>query len=346
LHQRHPTAAFQSASGGAGTSILPILSDVAVRLNYQPVELGLSSQRTYSVNFAGHYTFLNYSTVTQTIRVDFCIPGEDALLDHVNFTLGAGDRARRSIAAPVSGVMSAFAEVAPGENLPVTISYDCRGMDSWQYVFGDSSRIRDFTLNVITDFHEANFPISSPFSRETQDKGETLQWKYVDAISPPDVAIDMPDELNAGPVVASIALYSPLSLLLFFGVLTVVVIARGIPLHPVNYAFVAAGYFAFPLLFSYTVDVLPVHLSFIVPAGVAVALVCGYLRAVPGVFLFRVALTAQMVYMTLFSYSFFFRGYTGLTLTLGGVATLAALMHFTARVSWNEKLGGLTLKPA
>jgi hypothetical protein len=41
----------------------------------------------------------------------------------------------------------------------------------------------------------------------------------------------------------------------------------------------------------------------------------------------------------LFSYAFFFEGYTGLTLTLGAVATLFVLMQATARVHWSAVFG-------
>ena len=43
---------------------------------------------------------------------------------------------------------------------------------------------------------------------------------------------------------------------------------------------------------------------------------------------------AQVVFLVLFSYSFFLEGYTGLTLTVGAVATLFVLMQSTARVDW------------
>jgi hypothetical protein len=40
------------------------------------------------------------------------------------------------------------------------------------------------------------------------------------------------------------------------------------------------------------------------------------------------------VFLVLFSYAFFFEGYTGLTVTVGAVVTLFALMQATARVDW------------
>jgi hypothetical protein len=36
----------------------------------------------------------------------------------------------------------------------------------------------------------------------------------------------------------------------------------------------------------------------------------------------------------LFSYAFFFEGYTGLTVTVGAVVTLFVLMQLTGRLDW------------
>jgi hypothetical protein len=62
-----------------------------------------------------------------------------------------------------------------------------------------------------------------------------------------------------------------------------------------------------------------------------------YLRLVAGM---RYALLeaglAQVVFLVLFSYAFFFEGYTGLTVTVGAVLTLFVLMQVTGRVDWNE----------
>ena len=47
---------------------------------------------------------------------------------------------------------------------------------------------------------------------------------------------------------------------------------------------------------------------------------------------------AQIVFLVLFSYAFFFEGYTGLTVTIGAVVTLFVLMQLTARVDWGQAL--------
>lgn len=345
LFQKHPGARFISSNGDKFT-VQPASSSVKARLSYQPVKMGLLWQRTYAVAFEGRYTFTNSTAITQSFEIDVELPAGNTLLDKINFSLGEGDKTRRSVAAPTQGVMTDRVQLAPGESIPVTVSYECRGMDQWTYGFADSSRIRDFILTMNTDFSDVNFPISSPTERRETDKGMELVWKYEDAISAPGIAMEMPRELNAGPVAAQISLYAPLSLLLFFGVIIITALTRGIPLHPVNYFFMAAGFFAFPLLFSYMLDLVNVHLSFIIAAGLSLALVCGYLRMAAGEFLFRVAVVAQSAYMVLFSYSFFFKGLTGLTLTIGGVVTLGVLMALTAKVNWSEKLGAVSPKLA
>ncbi len=60
-----------------------------------------------------------------------------------------------------------------------------------------------------------------------------------------------------------------------------------------------------------------------------------YLRLVAGAeyAILRAGL-AQLVFLVLFSYAFFFEGYTGLTVTVGAVLTLFLMMQLTARLDW------------
>ncbi|RYD46729.1 MAG: hypothetical protein EOP85_06860 [Verrucomicrobiaceae bacterium] len=111
---------------------------------------------------------------------------------------------------------------------------------------------------------------------------------------------------------------------------------KGVELHPMHVFFVSAGFFAFHLLFAYLVDLLPLQLSFGIATVVSLLLVCGYLKAVGGNLLFKVALPAQLAYLVLFSASFFFDSLTGITLTVCGVSTLALLMILTAKVDWRN----------
>lgn len=44
----------------------------------------------------------------------------------------------------------------------------------------------------------------------------------------------------------------------------------------------------------------------------------------------------QFIYLIVFSYSFFFKGLTGLIVTIAAVITLFILMQLTAKVKWDS----------
>ena len=72
---------------------------------------------------------------------------------------------------------------------------------------------------------------------------------------------------------------------------------------------------------AYLVDHVSIHAAFVICSGVSIALLLSYLRLVAGM---RAALLeaglAQFVYLVLFSYAFFFEGFTGLAITIGADA--------------------------
>jgi inner membrane protein involved in colicin E2 resistance len=156
-------------------------------------------------------------------------------------------------------------------------------------------------------------------------------------INAQSIAMGMPAIANPGPVASRMSFFAPVSLLFFFAVLVLMGMVWRISLHPMNYFFLAAGCFAFQLLFAYLVDLIPLAPAFAISATVSLALVNGYLFAAVGRRFAQLGAIAQFAYMILFSYSFFFEGLTGLTITIGAIVTLALLMAATARVNWAEK---------
>lgn len=176
----HPTAHYKDSDGNT-TTLLPLKSEVKVKLGYEPVKMGLLWQRTYHVNLDAAYTFQNNTSITQKLDIVLQLPR--GYLGKMSFTIGEGATARKSLATPRDNVLTESVELPPGQSVPVSFSYDCRGSDAWSYVFEDASRIRDFKLNVQTDFTNVNYPVSSPTRREAVDRGLALEWHYEDAIS-------------------------------------------------------------------------------------------------------------------------------------------------------------------
>jgi hypothetical protein len=71
---------------------------------------------------------------------------------------------------------------------------------------------------------------------------------------------------------------------------------------------------------------------------VSIFLVVSYLRLVVGLrFAAMEAGLAQLIYLVLFSYAFFFKGFTGLAITIGSIVTLFVVMQVTGRIRWEEK---------
>jgi inner membrane protein involved in colicin E2 resistance len=151
----------------------------------------------------------------------------------------------------------------------------------------------------------------------------------------------MPEKIQPGPLAGRISFFAPVSLFFFFFVLFILCTVRGIDLHPMNYFFLACTFFSFHLLLAYLVDHISIHLAFAICSAVSIFLLVNYLRLVVNArfALFEAGLI-QFVYLVLFSYAFFFEGFTGLTVTIGAILTLYIVMRATARVRWAQLFAG------
>ncbi len=340
LRQTHPVVWYRSQAGsGAGNrnELQPSASEVIVDLQYEPKRKGLFWYRTYQAQVQARYDISNPTGIERIVTVSFSLPSAHASYNQFVFDLEG-----ETVSEPVlnEGTMMQAVVIPANESVVFTVSYHTRGLNRWDYDLGGAERVQNFTLKMQTDFDSIDFPVGtgSPTERNEVSDGWSLAWEYPDVIGAQSVGMDMPKILNPGPIASRISFFAPVSLLFFFAVLLIFGAVRGVNLHPMNYFFLAAGCFAFQLLFAYTVDLLPIHVCFFLSAAVSLAMVSGYLNAVGGKQLTRIALPAQFTYMVLFSYSFFFDGLSGLTIAVGAVATLGVLMAATAKTDWSEIL--------
>jgi inner membrane protein involved in colicin E2 resistance len=149
----------------------------------------------------------------------------------------------------------------------------------------------------------------------------------------------MPEKLQPGPLAGQISYFAPVSLFFFFFLMFIITTLRNIDLHPLNYFFLACAFFAFHLLLAYLVDHISIHAAMIISSLVSIALVVSYLRLVVGMrFAALEAGTAQLIYLVLFSYAFFWKGFTGLAITIISIVTLFVVMQATGRIRWSERL--------
>jgi Inner membrane protein CreD len=227
-----------------------------------------------------------------------------------------------------------------GEALTLDVAYRSQGLDNWIYQFGQGvAEVKNFHLKMTTDFADIDFPDGSlaATTKLKTEPGWQLDWKYDSLVAGVNIGMVMPQKLPPGPLAGQISSFAPISLFFFIVVVLVIALIRKIDIHPMHFFFISAAFFAFHLLLAYLADQVSIHWAFVISAAVSIVLVVSYLRSAIGSrFAFVEAGLAQFVYLVMFSYAFFFKGLSGLAITIGAILTLFVMMQLTAKINWNE----------
>ncbi len=312
-------------------------SKVDVALNLTHRQKGLLWYSTYTVAFDGDYTFTNSSGQDRDVEFRLPFPASQAIYDDLIMSVDDQPLVVNNTSAGATGSM----QIAAGKTVILHTGYRSQGLDSWQYNFGEGvSQIRNFTLHMRTNFKDIDFPENtmSPTTKTESNGGWELTWSYKNLVAGYEIGLTMPEKLQPGPLAGQISYFAPVSLFFFFFLMFIISTLRGIDLHPMNYFFFAAAFFSFHLLLAYLVDHISIHLAFLICSLVSTFLVVTYARLVVGMRFAAVeAGLAQLIYLVLFSYAFFFKGFTGLAITIGSILTLFVVMQMTGRIRWEEK---------
>ena len=312
-------------------------SHIHVNFHLDPRQKGLLWYTTYAVEFSGDYTFRNRSEQSQTVDFRLKFPAQKALYDNLQMKI---DDQPITLVTDDEGTVGQAA-VPPGADALLHVAYSSQGLDSWRYQLADGiAQARDFSLVMQTNFRDIDFADDtlSPTSKQAVPGGWQLTWQYSNLVSGFQIGMTMPEKLQPGPLAGEISYAAPVSLFFFFFLMFIITTLRNIDLHPMNYFFLATAFFAFHLLLAYLVDHISIHVAMVIASAVSVALVVSYLRLVVGLrFAALEAGTAQLIYLVLFSYAFFWKGFTGLAITVIAIITLFVVMQATGRIRWSER---------
>jgi hypothetical protein len=318
---------------------MPIVqNDLRTRFELQPRQKGLLWYSLYKVTFTGRYTFENQQDKRGDMVISFAFPAANSQYDEFKFEVDGSP-----IAFTRAGNNTIVARVAcePRSRHDLFVAYATQGLDRFVYRFGDgNTEVRNFQMVAVTDFDNYDYPQQtvSATRRERAGGGWELTWAYTDLISGNGIGLEMPQKINPGPMAARISFFAPVSLGFFFFLIFIISVLKKIELHPMNYFFLAASFFAFHLLLAYLVDHISIHTAFVACSLVSLILVVSYMRLVVGNrFAFFETGLAQLIYLVGFSYAFFFEGFTGLAVTVGVISTLFVVMQMTARINWSDK---------
>lgn len=328
---------IESAGEKSSAIRLPIdASQIDVDLAVDYRQKGLLWYSTYRVGFSGSYAFQNPTGTAQDVTFSFPLPAKEAIYDDVKIT--ANDQPLQLTAT--NGALIGRTTVPAGNKVALYVSYRSQGLDTWQYKLGDEvAEVKNFSLTIKTHFGGFDFPDNalSPTEERKAGDGWELKWSYRNLLSGFQIGMTMPEKVQPGPLTGRISFFAPVSLLFFFFVVFILTMLRGIEFHPMNYFFLACAFFAFDLLLAYLVDHISIHWAFAICSAVSLFLVWSYLKLVVGMRFAMEAAAAQFAYLILFSYAFFFQGFTGLTITIGAILTLFIAMQATAKTPWAEK---------
>lgn len=319
-------------------SVNPESSDIKTKINLEHRKKGLLWFSTYKVDFHGSYLIRNPDSKTRTFTVQFNLPTSRAIYDDYQFMVGG--KQINALETIDQGLRTSF-YIAPGQVMPVIVKYKSQGLDKWYYVFGDSMKnIKNFNMQMVTNFNDIDFPddgMSPTVKTKNKGIGWTLDWKFKNLISGYQIGILMPNKINPGPLASKISYFAPVPLLFFFTILVITSTIMKKRIHPLNFLFLSGAFFAFHLLFAYLVDHIDIYAAFLISSLISLLLTFTYLRLfTDNRFALLQGAFSQLIFLVLFSYSFFFEGYTGLAVTIGSILTLAVMMQITGKIDWYE----------
>ena len=312
-------------------------STIHVNFHLDPRQKGLLWYSTYAVDFAGDYLFRNDTDLPRNATFRLKFPAQKAIYDGLEMKVN--DQSVPMSTDDQGPVAQSI--VAPNSTIRLHVGYRSQGLNSWRYQFGDGvTQARNFQLVMQTNFPDIDFSDDtlSPTSKLKVPGGWQLTWQYSNLVAGFQIGMTMPQKLQPGPLAGEISYAAPVSLFFFFFLMFIITTLRDIDLHPMNYFFLATAFFAFHLLLAYLVDHISIHSAMIISSVVSVALVISYLRLVVGMrFAALEAGTAQLIYLVLFSYAFFWKGFTGLAISVIAIVTLFVVMQATGRIRWSER---------
>lgn len=226
------------------TTDLPLESsaiDVVIDLEHR--QKGLLWYSTYKVAFTGLYEFRNTSDRERLVDFELPFPTAQAIYDDLTFLVDG-------VSVPIVNEANAArgsVRIPAGKTAKLTAGYRSQGLNEWRYSFGSENitQVRDFKLNMKTNFKDIDFPENtlSPSEKHEAGSGWDLTWSYKNLLSGYQIAMVMPEKLQPGPLAGRISFFAPVSLFFFFFLMLIITTLRGIDLHPMNYFFLAAAFF-------------------------------------------------------------------------------------------------------
>jgi hypothetical protein len=306
-------------------------SDISIILKVDYRKKGLVYYTGYNAKFSGKYTIKNPEN--ENIYLSFIFPypmqqGE-GVLQNVKLLVNGKEDIDDTEYQPNLALWTGL--LAPSEALKITVLYDGRGLDLFEYGFEPSKQINNFTMKVDVqgaknlDYAELTMPPTEPLQDTPQ--GKILVWKLDKALTQLNIGVVLPDKLNVEEQLFIMTYRAPVFFFLFLISLAAILRLSGKNLNFIQIAVTSIAYFLFYPLFAYLVLSMGIVLAFIISFISIGLLILNYMRLLYGIKIALAVVTAYIFYLGITSLAALLPTYTGLILIIEGVILMGIVMQ-------------------
>ena len=309
-------------------------SDISVNLEVDYRKKGLVYYTGYLADFNGRYTIRNNEN--EKIYLSFIFPypmeqGEGMLRD-VKLLVDNKEDPLNTEYQPDLILWTGLLE--PSQTVEMSVHYQGRGLNHFIYGFEPGRQINNFKMKIqILGTGEVDYPVSTMTPTRTESAGDdkTLLWDLDRVLTQLNIGVVLPDRINIARQISVMVQRAPVFFLMFLAALCAAVALGGQTLKFVPIAAVSAAYFFFYPLFAYLSAYMNVVVSFLLSFGIIILLIFNYTRIVYDLKIAAAAAGACLFFLGITSAAALLPTYTGLILTIEGVALLALVMQVLSR---------------
>ncbi|MFA5480061.1 MAG: inner membrane CreD family protein [Candidatus Muiribacteriota bacterium] len=319
--------------------ILPEKSNVLINITLDPRKKGVLWFPTFKAEYVASYEFNISGYKDKNIFLRSELSSTDSIYKNVEISIN--DNKLNDIRFLVNKEKLEIEK--SNEKVTLKIGYNTTGLEKFNYnitpYHNDIAQIDAFKLNINTDFHNIDFidKTMSPTRKNSNHNGWELMWELDKSITGKDIGIIIPGKPNPGDIIPRAVFAAPFSLLFYFMIIIVISIITKEKIHPINYFFLGCAFFSFHLMYSYFSDHINIYFAFLISSIVSIFLVSSYLKLFASSKLaFIYSPVAQIIYLVVFSYSFFYKGFSGLIITIISVLSLFFIMQLTGKIDWHK----------
>ncbi|TET52221.1 MAG: hypothetical protein E3J64_05545, partial [Anaerolineales bacterium] len=291
----------------------------------------------YDLEFVGEYRLSHSGESTVTVQLLFAFPPNLQTLHAVTFLVDGEEP--EDVGYSTSGI-SWWAELYPGTQHDVAVSYKAGGASSFTYALHQNRRTDVDASVVISGVVGTEVPDHAlpPTAEESTEEGYVLTWAYTGLIADRNIQITLPTQLSFAQRVAALqedfqvmAGLAPFLVGLFLASLAGVLDLGGIRLKLEGYLLAGFGIALFYPLLTFLSGLAGVGIA----APIAVLVIAGLLQVFPGLAVGWRRVRFQLAWLAVIFLGFFSLGvispWRGLALTGGALLLVGTFMLLYAR---------------